>query len=80
MVTRFGGQIGSRVAQGLHAGLLIDGFGVRRCYWGSDLTRLPAHCSYRQAVAMFTEELPFLSPGDLDWVMGRALLERLNWE
>jgi len=58
---------------------IIDGFGVRRCYWGSDLTRLPAHCSYRQAVTMFTEELPFLSRGDLDWVMGRALLERLNW-
>jgi L-fuconolactonase len=59
---------------------IIDGFGVRRCYWGSDLTRLPAHCSYRQAVTMFSEELPFLSRGDLDWVMGRALLERLNWK
>src|SRR5215471_3354537 len=66
----------------LHESLkcIIDGFGVRRCYWGSDLTRLPKQCSYRQVVTLFTEELGFLSKNDLEWIMGRALLERLNWK
>jgi len=65
----------------LHAPLrrIIEGFSVKRSYWGSDFSRLPASCSYRQAVALFTEELDFLSPEDLEWVMGRGILERLGW-
>jgi len=58
---------------------VIDAFGVRRSFWGSDYSRLPQSCSYRQAVTMFTEELDFLSPTDLEWVMGRAALACLNW-
>jgi L-fuconolactonase len=65
----------------LHSPLrrVVDAFGVRRCFWGSDLSRLPRGCSYRQAVTMFTEELDFLSPADLDWIMGRGVAECLNW-
>jgi L-fuconolactonase len=59
---------------------IIGGFGVRRSFWGSDFSRLPAGCSYRQAVTMFTEELDFLSKDDLDWVMGRGVLECLGWQ
>jgi hypothetical protein len=29
---------------------------------------------------MFTEEMPFLSAGDLDWIMGRGVCEWLRWE
>jgi predicted TIM-barrel fold metal-dependent hydrolase len=58
---------------------VIDGFGVRRAFWGSDFSRLPQSCSYAQAVTMFTEELGFLSPGDLEWIMGRGISECLNW-
>lgn len=56
---------------------LLDAFGPRRVFWGSDITRLP--CSYAQCVAMFTEELSFLSGEDLEWVMGRAVSEWLGW-
>ncbi len=56
---------------------VFDAFGPLRTFWGTDLTRLP--CSYRQAVAMFTEELPFLSANDKEWVMGRALCAWLGW-
>jgi L-fuconolactonase len=45
---------------------------------GTDLARLP--CSYREAVAMLTEEMPFFSSDDLDWIMGRGLCEWLRWE
>jgi len=58
---------------------VIEAFGPRRCFWGTDLSRTLAHCTYRQGVTHFTEELDFLSAGDLDWIMGRALCERLGW-
>jgi predicted TIM-barrel fold metal-dependent hydrolase len=59
---------------------IIEGFGVRRAFWGSDVSRVLAHCTYRQSVTMFTEELDFLSKGDLEWIMGRGILELLRWE
>jgi predicted TIM-barrel fold metal-dependent hydrolase len=58
---------------------IIGGFGVRRSFWGSDFSRLPPSCSYRQAVTMFTEKLDFLSKSDLEWVMGRGVMECLGW-
>ena len=36
---------------------------------------MPATCSYRQVVTHFTEELDFLSAADLEWIMGRGLVE-----
>jgi predicted TIM-barrel fold metal-dependent hydrolase len=56
---------------------VFDRFGPRRMFWGTDLTRLP--CSYRQAITLFTEELPWLSAADQEWVMGRGLCEWLGW-
>ena len=45
--------------------------------WGTDLTRLPG--TYRQAVTLFTEELPFLTAEDKEWVMGRTIAQALRW-
>ena len=52
-------------------------FGEKRVFWGTDFTRLP--CSYRQAVTMFTEEMPWLSSRNLELVMGGSLSEWLSW-
>ena len=60
-----------------HLQAAFDAFGPHRFFWGTDLTQLP--CSYRQAVTMFTEELPWLAAGNLDLVMGRGLCAWLNW-
>jgi predicted TIM-barrel fold metal-dependent hydrolase len=57
----------------------FDAYGPQRCYWGTDLTNAFTKSSYRQRITHFTEELPFLSEEDKDWVMGRAILRRLNW-
>ena len=57
---------------------VYDAFGPQRMFWGSDLTRLP--CSYRQAITMFTEELPWLTAEDKEWIMGRGLCEWMKWE
>jgi len=58
---------------------VIAAFGPRRAFWGSDITRVPPSCSYRQVVTHFTEELDFLSADDLDWIMGRGLAACLAW-
>lgn len=58
----------------------FDAYGPRRCYWGTDLTNTLAKATYRQRIEQFTKELSFLSEQDKDWVMGKAILERLNWK
>jgi len=63
----------------VHLHRVFDAYGPQRCYWGTDMTNSFAKASYRQRVTHFTEELSFLSESDKDWVMGRAILARLNW-
>ena len=62
-----------------HLKRCFDAYGPRRCYWGTDLTNTLAKATYRQRITHFTEELKFLSEDDKDWVMGKAILARLNW-
>jgi len=57
---------------------MFDAFGPERCFWGTDITRMP--CSYRECVTMFTEELPWLKGRDLELVMGRAVCDWLGWK
>lgn len=57
---------------------VYDAFGARRIFWGTDLARLP--CSYRQSITMFTEEIPWLSAEDQEWIMGRGLCEWIGWK
>jgi L-fuconolactonase len=57
----------------------FEAYGPQRSYWGTDLTNTFAKGTYHQRITHFTEELPFLSESDKDWVMGRAILARLRW-
>jgi predicted TIM-barrel fold metal-dependent hydrolase len=56
---------------------VLDAFGPRRVFWGSDLSRLPS--SYDEVRRLFTDELDFLSGDDLAWVMGRGVRTWLGW-
>ena len=58
--------------------LLYDAYGPERLFWGTDITRL-SNCTWRQAVSMFTEELPWLSENDKTLIMGEALCRWFNW-
>jgi predicted TIM-barrel fold metal-dependent hydrolase len=60
-----------------HIRTLVDAFGPRRTFWGTDLTRMP--CTYYECITLFTEHLPWLSGEDLEWVMGRGVCEWLGW-
>jgi predicted TIM-barrel fold metal-dependent hydrolase len=57
---------------------IIDTFAPERCFWGTDITRMPI--PYRQCVTMFTEEMPWLQGRDLELVMGCAVVEWLGWK
>jgi len=57
---------------------VYDAFGPTRMFWGSDFSRM--HCSWRECITMFTEELDWLSGEDRDLVMGRALCDWIGWQ
>jgi predicted TIM-barrel fold metal-dependent hydrolase len=57
---------------------VYDAFGPRRIFFGSDFTKLS--CTYRQAIAIFTEHIPWLTAEDKTWIMGRALCEWTGWK
>ena len=56
---------------------VFDAFGPKRMFWGTDLTGIP--CTYAEAITLFTEELPWLSADDREWVMGRGICDWLGW-
>jgi L-fuconolactonase len=56
---------------------VVDTFGPRRVFWGSDLTRLK--CPYVEVVKLFTEELTFLTPDQKKSIMGQALMDWIGW-
>ena len=56
---------------------VVDAFGPQRSFWGTDLSHLT--CPYKQCLALFTEELKFLSASDKEWIMGRGIAEWINW-
>ena len=56
---------------------VVDAFGPRRCFWGTDLSHLT--CPYKQCVTLFTEEMKSLSSAELEWIMGRGIAEWLDW-
>jgi predicted TIM-barrel fold metal-dependent hydrolase len=57
---------------------IVDAFGPDRCFWGTDITRMPI--SWRQCVTMFTEEMAWLKGRDLERVMGGAIIDWLGWK
>lgn len=56
---------------------LHEAFGVERLFWGSDLSRLRG--SYADLTRLFREDLGFLSPAEVDAVMGLSVLAWLGW-
>jgi L-fuconolactonase len=65
--------------RGVHPYLkrVYDAFGPKRMFWASDWSRLP--CSYKQGLTMYTEEAPWLSETDKEWILGRGICEWVGW-
>jgi predicted TIM-barrel fold metal-dependent hydrolase len=60
-----------------HVQLVVETFGASRCFWGSDLSRLP--CPYGDWVRFVTEDESLLSGDDRALFMGRGLAQWLSW-
>lgn len=56
---------------------VVELFGARRVFWASDLSRLP--CDYATLVRFFQTELAFLDDEQRSLILGRGLLEWLDW-
>lgn len=56
----------------------VEIFGVDRCAWGSDLTRLG--CSYQESICYLAEALSELSCADLTRIYDGTIREWLSWE
>jgi predicted TIM-barrel fold metal-dependent hydrolase len=52
-------------------------YGSERLFWGSDLSRVRG--SYADLVRLFREDLDFLTPADVEAVMGGSILKWLGW-
>ena len=61
-----------------HLKRVFDAYGPQRCYWGTDVTNGLAQADWKQRRS-HVENLAFLSEEDKNWVMGRAILQRLKW-
>ena len=61
-----------------HIKRIIDAFGIERCMWGSDLSRLPT--PYADWLRLFTsDELGFLSESDKAAILGESLMTWVGW-
>jgi predicted TIM-barrel fold metal-dependent hydrolase len=58
---------------------LVNKMGARRCFWGTDLTRLMEHgLTYKDLIEQFTKHMDF-TEAELDWIMGAGICECLEW-
>jgi L-fuconolactonase len=60
---------------------LVKAFGPRRCFWGTDLSRMIGAygLDYKGAIAHL-RGMPFLTEDDKEWLLGRALCAWLRWK
>lgn len=52
---------------------IVDGFGAERLYWGSDFPASRDQLTYRQSIEVVRSHADFLTPGQLDGIMGDNL-------
>jgi predicted TIM-barrel fold metal-dependent hydrolase len=57
---------------------LIEAYGPKRSFWGTDLSKLLPKHSYRSCIDHILQ-LDFLSTEDKKWIMGRGLAKCLGW-
>lgn len=62
-----------------HIKRVFEAYGPQRCYWGTDITNQLAQSDWSQRLRHVTDELKFLTEADKDWLLGRGLMQRLNW-
>lgn len=64
-----------------HVERLVRAFGPRRCFWGTDLSRMLGKygIGYREAIDQVMHHITILSDEEKEWIMGRAICDWLRW-
>ncbi len=57
---------------------LYERYGAQRMCWGSDYPVVRGFTTYRQALEAVRQHCAFISPNDMDWVLGRTLAQLLD--
>jgi predicted TIM-barrel fold metal-dependent hydrolase len=52
---------------------VFETFGPERCLWGSDWPLVDNHCSYGEALALYTREWDWLTDADREWILYRTV-------
>lgn len=61
-----------------HVHQIYSYFGPERFFWGSDITKLK--CTWRESIDLFVREYQWISPEEIELVMGKAIAQWLLWE
>jgi len=64
-----------------HVERLVRAFGPRRCFWGTDPSRMLGKygVGYREAIDHVMHHITILSDEEKEWIMGRAICDWLRW-
>jgi predicted TIM-barrel fold metal-dependent hydrolase len=54
---------------------VYDAFGPKRLMWGTDWPGVEKYCGYAKALALYREELGFLTADDRRWILGGTALK-----
>lgn len=57
---------------------VIEAFGPKRAFWGTDLSKMLNKFSYRVCIDHLMQ-MDFLSDTDKEWIMGRGIAQCLRW-
>ena len=60
-----------------HYRAMVDAFGPRRLFWGTDITKMP--CSWQECVSHF-QAIDWIPPADKKLIMGDAICDWLGWK
>jgi predicted TIM-barrel fold metal-dependent hydrolase len=54
--------------------MLYGSFGAQRMMWATDFPHILGQCGYRKALELVQTEIPFFTPEDREWILGRTAL------
>ena len=54
---------------------LFDKFGPQRLMWGTDWPGVEGYCGYEKALALYRDEIDFLTDVDRQWILGGTALK-----
>jgi predicted TIM-barrel fold metal-dependent hydrolase len=52
---------------------VFETFGAQRCLWGTDWPLVMNHCSYAEALKLYTQEWDWLTDADREWILFRTV-------